>query len=76
MLQLLAETDHRPDTAEQRITAILADTTIAEALDIEPRSALLKISRTVYDENGVPILLTYAHYRSDRFNVRLDLSHP
>lgn len=74
MLQLLADAGHRPNNAEQRIAAMLADVTIAKALDIEPRSALLKISRTVYDEAGVPILLTFAHYRSDRFNVRLDMS--
>ena len=76
MLQLLSEAGHRPNTAEQRITAMLADVMMAEALDVEPRSALLKISRTVYDQDGIPILLTYAHYRSDRFNVRLDLSPP
>lgn len=76
MLELLAKAGHRADTAEQRISAMLADVTMAQALEIEPRSALLKISRTVLDSDGTPILLTYAHYRSDRFNVRLDLSHP
>lgn len=74
MLQLLTENGHRPHTAEQLIAAHLADATMAQALEVEPRSALLKITRTIYDEAGVPILLTYAHYRSDRFNVRLDLS--
>ena len=76
MLELLAQAGHRLETAEQRITAVLADVPLAEALEIEPRSALLKISRTGHDASGTPILLTYAHYRSDRFHIRLDLSHP
>ena len=76
MLELLAQAGRGAFTAEQRISAMLADVPMAEALDIEPRAALLKISRTVLDKDAVPILLTYAHYRSDRFHVRLDLSHP
>lgn len=75
ILKLLADAGHKPNTAEQRITAVLADVPLAEALHIEPRSALLKIIRTIFDENGVPMLFTVAHYRSDRFSVRLDLSH-
>lgn len=75
MLELLAQAGRAAHTAEQKISAMLADIPMAEALEIEPRAALLKISRTVMDKEGVPVLLTYAHYRSDRFHVRLDLSH-
>ena len=48
---------------------------LADALNVEPRAALLKISRTVYDRNDEPFLVTFAHYRSDRFHIRLDLHH-
>lgn len=75
MLELLSLAGRGPEKAEQMIGATLADTTMAEALDIEPRSALLRIQRTVHDASGAPILLTIAHYRSDRFHIRLDLSH-
>lgn len=75
MLELLALAGHGAETAEQTIGAMLADTTMAEALDIEPRAALLRIQRTVHDKSGAPILLTFAHYRSDRFHIRLDLAH-
>jgi len=75
MLELLAQAGRAAHTAEQRISAVLADVQMAQTLDIEPRAALLKISRTVLDRDGAPVLLTYAHYRSDRFHVRLDLSH-
>jgi GntR family transcriptional regulator len=74
MLEILARAGHGAETAEQAISAMLADSTIAAALEIEPRSALLKISRTVHDKSGDAILLTFAHYRADRFNIRLDLS--
>jgi GntR family transcriptional regulator len=73
MLELLALAGHRAAAAEQTIGAMLADTVIAKALHIEPRSALLRIRRSVQDKSGTPILLTVAHYRSDRFHIRLDL---
>lgn len=76
MLELLALAGHGAETAEQTIGAMVADTTMAEALEIEPRSALLRIQRTVHDKSGAPILLTFAHYRSDRFHIRLDLAQP
>lgn len=76
ILRLLNEAGHKAKHAEQTIGAMLADGPLANALDIEPRAALLRISRTVYDEAGVPFLLTFAHYRSDRFNIRIDLQNP
>ncbi|MFZ2998655.1 GntR family transcriptional regulator [Sphingobium sp.] len=75
MLRLLEQAGHRPETADQTIGAMLADSAMASALGIEPPAALLRITRTTYDLSGTPILLTFAHYRSDRFHVRLDLSH-
>lgn len=75
ILRLLDEAGYHAEHAEQTIGAILADRQLAEALDVEPRSALLKISRTVYDRNDEPFLVTFAHYRSDRFHIRLDLHH-
>jgi len=76
ILRLLDEAGHHAEHAQQTIGAMLADTQLAEALNIEPRSALLRITRTVYDAHEVPFLLTFAHYRADRFNIRLDLQHP
>jgi GntR family transcriptional regulator len=75
MLRLLEQTGHRAETADQTIGAMLADAAMARALGVEPPAALLRITRTSYDRSGAPILLTFAHYRSDRFHVRLDLSH-
>lgn len=74
ILKLLAEADCRASHGEQTIGAIVADPALAQTLEIEPRSPLLRIVRTVFDQDGRPFLLTFAHYRSDRFNVKVDLN--
>nr|WP_281389998.1 UTRA domain-containing protein [Novosphingobium jiangmenense] len=76
LLKLLDEAGFHADRAEQTIGAMLADPSLVDALDVEPLSAILRITRTVYDKNNVPFLRTYAHYRADRFNIRLDLQNP
>jgi GntR family transcriptional regulator len=76
LLKLLDEAGLHAERAEQTIGAMLADPSLVEALNVEPLSAILRITRTVYDRNNTPFLRTYAHYRSDRFHVRLDLQTP
>lgn len=75
ILKVLEEAGCKAQHAEQTISAVQADATISRALDIEPRAALLRISRTSYDQNNIPFLLTFAHYRADKFTIRLDLQH-
>ena len=76
LLKLLDEAGLHAERAEQTIGAMLADPSLVEALNVEPMSAILRITRTVYDKNDIPFLRTYAHYRSDRFHIRLDLHTP
>lgn len=76
ILKVLAEAGHPACHAEQTINAMLADGEMVEALQVEPMSAILRITRTVFDDQGRPFLLTYAHYRADRFHLRLDLQAP
>ncbi|MEZ6022153.1 MAG: GntR family transcriptional regulator [Hyphomonadaceae bacterium] len=59
--------------ARQTIAAVAADAQIAAMLEVEARAPLLLITRTVCDDAGAPILITDAHYRGDRYQVRLDL---
>lgn len=75
ILKLLEDAGHRAGHAEQTISAVEADTTVARALGIETRAALLRIARTVQDADRKPFLLTFARYRADRFTIRLDLQH-
>jgi len=76
ILKLLDDAGFRAKHAEQTIGAMLADVLCVERLNVEPLSAILRITRTVYDGQDKPFLRTYAHYRSDRFNIRMDLQNP
>ena len=73
ILAVLRNAGHRLGKATQIIAAVLADPPISAALAVEPRAAILRIARTVCDDTGRPILVTLAHYRSDRYHLRLDL---
>jgi GntR family transcriptional regulator len=73
ILAVIRKAGYRLGKATQIIAAILADPVMSATLKVEPRAALLRISRTVCDQAGRPILVTLAHYRSDRYQLRLDL---
>jgi GntR family transcriptional regulator len=75
ILKLIKTAGYRIGKATQVVAAVLADPTLCRALEVEPRSAILRITRSVFDPSGKPILLTVAHYRSDRYQLRLDLQH-
>jgi GntR family transcriptional regulator len=75
ILMLIKNAGYRLGKATQTIAAVLADPMLCRALGVEPRSAILRITRVVFDHSGKPILLTIAHYRSDRYQLRLDLQH-
>lgn len=76
ILDLLGEAGHRAVLTEQTVGAMQADATMSKALDIEARSALLRITRTSYDREMTPFLLIFAHYRADKFTIRIDPPHP
>ena len=73
ILPVVRKAGYRLGRATQIVAAILADPMMSSTLKVEPRAAILRISLTVCDHAGRPILVTLAHYRSDRFHLRLDL---
>lgn len=75
ILKLITESGCRLGKATQVVAAILADPLLCRFLRVEPRSPILRITRTVFDRRNRPLLLTIAHYRSDRYQLRLDLQH-
>ena len=75
ILKLIKKAGYQLGKANQTIAAMLADPMICRVLAVEPRSAILRITRTVYDASATPVLLTIAHYRSDRYQLRIDLQH-
>lgn len=57
------------------ITATLADAALAQILEVDARSPILRITSKLYDDTGAAVLLILAHYRADRYQISLDL-HP
>lgn len=76
ILKVLDAAGYHPHRAEQTINAVLADGEMVGMLDVAGNSAMLRITRTVFDAQDRPFLLTYAHYRADRFHIRMDLHEP
>ncbi|MCJ1959920.1 GntR family transcriptional regulator [Novosphingobium mangrovi (ex Hu et al. 2023)] len=62
--------------AEQIINAVLAFGEMLDAMGVELNSPILRITRVSYDADDRPFMLTYAHYRADRFHIRMDLNGP
>jgi GntR family transcriptional regulator len=75
ILKLIKGAGYQLGKATQTVAAMLADPLLCRSLEVEPRSAILRITRSTFDPAGRPLLLTVAHYRSDRYQLRLDLQH-
>jgi GntR family transcriptional regulator len=73
MLGLLERAGQKIGTAAQTISATSADAALAEMLDVEIRAPILRIGRTLFSPAGEAILFTLAQYRSDRYQIKLDL---
>ncbi len=78
MLSLIARAGVDIGGASQTISATLADGSMAAILGVDIGSPLLRVSRTVTDAAKRPVQHVLAHYRPDRYQIRLDLggAHP
>lgn len=74
LLALLERAGCLIGSAEQTITATLADTVVAPKLGVQIGSPLLTMIRTVYDQNARPVEHIQIHYRPDRYNYRMKLT--
>ena len=72
-LTLLERSGVTLDRATQSVGAQLATPDIAAALETETGSALIALTRTVYDREGRGIEHLSALYRPDRYVFRMDL---
>ena len=59
--------------AEQSLSAILADPSLAEPLQVPVGSALLRLRRTVRDVSGRVVEYLDAAYRPDRYEYRMEM---
>ena len=73
LLSLLERSGHQLDRATQSVGAQLATPDVAAALGVETGSALIALTRTVFDRDGKGIEHLCALYRPDRYVFRMDL---
>lgn len=73
MFRLLERAGRKIASAEQSVSAALAAPDVAQALHVAPGSALLSLTRTVCDADGVPVEYLTALYRPDMFRLSMQL---
>lgn len=71
LLALLQRAGVAVESADQTITAKLADAELAPLLETEVGAALLKLNRVVCDTDGRPVEWLTALYRPDRYQHRM-----
>ncbi len=73
LLSVVTDLGHKIVGGRQTVSALSADPTLASVLEIEPRAAILRVSRVVTGEGDAPLLHTIASYRADRYRMSMDL---
>jgi GntR family transcriptional regulator len=74
ILILLEESGVRIGRATQTISARLADAAVAPLLGVEVGSALLAVSRLIFDDQERPVQWLNGLYRPDRYQYEMQLS--
>ena len=73
--QILESHGHTIKRAVQRVEARLADTDIANLLEIEENAPILYKHRVIMSEDGAPVELILCHNRGDSYSVIMTLIH-
>ncbi len=73
LLELLERAGVKVEHARQRISAGLANSSVAEALGLRTGSPLIELVRVVYDQTGRGVEHLHALYRPDRYAFEIDL---
>lgn len=73
LLALLERSGVSTERASQTIGATLAGPEAAAALEVDVGSALLSLTRTVFDEDGRGVEHLHALYRPDRYAFQMEL---
>jgi GntR family transcriptional regulator len=73
LLALLERSGVSVDHATQEVSAVLASPEVAAALNVDIGSALITLTRAVYDAQGRGVEHLHALYRPDRYALRMDL---
>lgn len=73
ILSLIRKNGHEIGSAQQTITAIVANAVMSPILKVEIGAPLLHIGRTVFDTDGKVLQHILVDYRSDRYQIRFNL---
>lgn len=73
LLALLRDHGHAIGGGAQTISGGVAGGHLSALLGIDLRAPILRVERTVFDLGGLPLLLTIASYRADRYRITIDL---
>ena len=76
MLPLLERAGVKLTRADQTVTAKLADTRIADLLQVPVGSALIVMRRTIFDQTDAPLEVNHGIYRPDLFEFQLSMARP
>lgn len=74
LLALLEKAGCLIGSADQTVTAVLAEPGVAQALDVPVGSPLISVVRTVFDQRGRPVEHIAILYRPDRYQYRTKLT--
>ena len=74
VVRALEAAGHRPDRAEQSLSATLAEADIAAHLRVPAGAPLTVMRRVVYAADGAPLLHQQSHYRPDLYEYRMTLT--
>lgn len=74
LFALLERSGVRIGQARQTLSATLADQEVADALDVPVGSALISLTRIVYDQDGRGVEHLDALYRPDRYRFQIELT--
>lgn len=75
LVELLEESGIEVGTSSQTLSARLADSAVAGALEIPVGAPLVAMARMLFSQTGKPVCLTRALYRPDRYEYRMDMAH-
>lgn len=74
LLALLEKAGCLVGSADQTVSAVLAEPAVARALEVRVGSPLLSVVRTVFDQRGRPVEHISILYRPDRYQYRTKLT--
>lgn len=74
ILSLIERSGHDVHSAKQSVSADIADADKARHLDVEQGAPLLKVTRVVSDSSGTPVQYIEIHYRTDAYQLNMELS--